>query len=53
LDVRFASFVGGAPVDFFAGLNVMAIVVEVDAATTVDGNADNYVQIWATTGVRG
>lgn len=52
-DVLFASFVTGAPVDFFAGLNVMAIVVEVDAPTTVDGNADNFLQIWATTGVRG
>jgi hypothetical protein len=50
-DVAFASVVAGAPVDFFAGLNVMAIIVEIDAAATVDGNADNFVQIWATTGV--
>lgn len=51
LDIGFASIVAGAPVDFFAGTNVMAIVVEVDAATTVAENADNYLQIWATTGV--
>jgi Domain of unknown function (DUF4331) len=51
LDVAFASVVGAGPVDFFAGLNVMAIIVEVDAPTVVDGNADNFVQIWATTGV--
>ena len=38
-------------VDFFAGTNVMAIVAEIDAATTVDENTDNYLQIWATTGV--
>lgn len=50
-DVGFASVVAGAPVDFFAGLNVMAIVVEFDAAIAVDGNPDNFVQIWATTGV--
>jgi hypothetical protein len=51
LDIGFASIVAGAPVDFFAGTNVMAIVVEVDAATAVDENADNFIQIWATTGV--
>lgn len=50
-DIAFASIVAGAPVDAFAGTNVMAIVVEFDAATAVDGNADNYVQIWASTGV--
>lgn len=51
LDVGFASILLGAPVDFFAGTNVMAIVVEMDAAAAVNGNADNFVQIWATTGV--
>jgi hypothetical protein len=51
LDVGFASIVAGAPVDFFAGTNVMAIVVEMDAAAAVNENADNFVQIWATTGV--
>jgi hypothetical protein len=51
IDIGFASLVGGAPVDFFAGTNVMAIVVEIDAATAVNGNADNVIQVWATTGV--
>lgn len=50
-DVGFASIVAGAPVDFFAGTNVMAIVVEMDANSAVNENADNFVQIWATTGV--
>ncbi len=50
-DIAFASILGEAPVDFFAGTNVMAIVVEVDAALAVDGNADNFLQIWTTTGV--
>lgn len=51
-DIAFASLgEGGAPVDFFAGLNTMAIVVEFDAAIAVDGNADNFIQMWATTGV--
>ncbi len=52
VDIGFASVVSGKAVDFFAGTNVMAIVVEVDAATTVDENADNFIQIWATTGVQ-
>lgn len=37
--------------DFFAGLNTMAIVCEFDAAAAADGNADNLVQLWASTGV--
>lgn len=35
--------------DFFAGTNAMAVVVEFDAAAASDGN--NFVQLWATTGV--
>lgn len=50
-DIGFASIVAGAPVDFFAGTNVMAIVVEIDTALTFDENADNLIQVWATTGV--
>lgn len=50
-DLAFAGLLEGVPVDFFAGTNVMAIVVEIDAATAVDENADNFLQIWATTGV--
>ncbi len=49
-DFAFASIVGGAPVDFFAGTNAMAIVVEVDAATTMARNPDGFLQIWATSG---
>ena len=50
VDFAFAGLAGN-PVDFFAGTNVMAIVVELDAATVVDENPDNFLQIWATTGV--
>jgi len=49
-DLGFAGLVGN-PVDFFAGTNVMAIVVELDAPTVVDENSDNFLQIWASTGV--
>ncbi len=38
-------------VDGFAGLNAMAIVVEFDATAALDGNADDFLQLWATTGV--
>ncbi len=51
IDVGFASVVKGAAVDAFEGTNVMAIVVEFDAAIAVDRNAANFVQIWASTGV--
>jgi len=34
----------------FAGTNAMAIVVELDASTTVGANADDFLQIWATSG---
>ena len=36
--------------DFFAGTNVNAIVLEMDAVEAVAGNADNWIQIWATAG---
>ncbi len=36
--------------DSFAGTNVNAIVLEMDAAATLNGNADNWIQIWATAG---
>ncbi len=36
--------------DFFAATNVNAIVLEMDAATAVNKNADNWIQIWATAG---
>jgi len=50
LDVAFAG-IAGVPVDFFAGTNVAAIVVEVPIGPTVDRNPDNFIQIWATSGV--
>lgn len=34
----------------FTGKNTHAIVVEFDAATALDSNADNLLQLWATTG---
>jgi hypothetical protein len=49
-DVAFAGLTG-VPVDFFAGLNVAAIVVEIPVGPTFDRNPDNFIQIWATTGV--
>lgn len=48
-DVAFGG-AAGAPVDAFAGLNVMAIVMEFPAADALNGNADNVLQIWGTTG---
>lgn len=36
--------------DTFAMTNVNAIVLEMDAVETVNGNADEWIQIWATTG---
>ncbi|MEX1368570.1 MAG: DUF4331 family protein [Nannocystaceae bacterium] len=36
--------------DTFAGSNVAAIVVEFDAEMALDGNADSFLQMWATTG---
>lgn len=49
-DLMFASLLTGTAVDFFAGTNVQGIVVELDAATVVNGNADNFIQVWGTTG---
>jgi len=49
-DLAFLGF-GGRAVDFFAGLNTHAIVVEFPADVAADGNADNFLQVWATTGV--
>jgi hypothetical protein len=37
--------------DTFAGANINACVVEVDAALIADGNADNFLQLWSTTAV--
>lgn len=36
--------------DSFAGTNVNAIVLEMDATAAVNGNADNWIQVWATGG---
>ena len=51
-DLAFNSLIGDPPepADGFAGLNVMAIVLEFDATAALDGNADNFLQMWATTG---
>lgn len=48
-DVAFSGL-AGAPVDFFAGTNCMAVVTEFDAAAAADGA--NFLQMWATTGVQ-
>jgi hypothetical protein len=50
LDVAFAGATS-EPVDAFAGTNVAGIVVEIPIGPTVDRNPDNFIQIWATTGV--
>ena len=49
-DLAFAGL-DGRPVDFFAGLNTHAIVVEFPADDAAGGNPDNFLQVWATTGV--
>ena len=36
--------------DSFAGTNVNAIVLEMDATAAVNGNADSWIQVWATGG---
>lgn len=43
-------FMLGATVDFFAGTNTMAVVVEMDAAAALNANPDNFIQVWATSG---
>jgi hypothetical protein len=50
-DLAFAQLTDGTPVDYFAGTNAMAIVVEFDADEAVGANPDSYLQLWATTGV--
>ena len=53
VDIEFTSVNMGAPTgmvnDTFAGSNVAAIVVEFDADMALDGNVDNFLQMWATT----
>jgi hypothetical protein len=49
IDVAFSGIIGDT-VDFFAGTNAMAIVVELDLATVLDENPDNFLQLWATSG---
>lgn len=49
LDIAFGG--PAAPNDSFAMTNVGAIVVEIPTGATVDRNPDNFIQIWATTGV--
>lgn len=46
------AFMPGMANDTFAGSNIEACVVEVDAATIADGNADNFLQLWGTTATR-
>ena len=48
-DVAFSGLTG-VTVDFFAETNAMAIVVELDLATVLDENPDNFLQLWATSG---
>jgi Domain of unknown function (DUF4331) len=49
-DLGFRSLAGELNNDSFAGVNTMAIVLEMDASATLGGNPDNFVQIWATSG---
>lgn len=49
-DLAFRSLMAEANNDSFAGLNTMAVVLEMDATAALGGNADNYLQLWATTG---
>lgn len=52
-DIGFASLQPktlGMPHDSFAGTNTMAIVLEFPADAALGGNADNYIQVWATSG---
>lgn len=50
-DLAFASLAPmGAPVDGFEGLNTMAIVLEFNATEALNENADNFLQMWVTTG---
>lgn len=48
-DLAFAGLTG-EPVDGFAGTNTMAIIMEFSAADALDGNADSFLQMWASTG---
>lgn len=52
VDLAFNSLVGdpAEPVDGFAGLNTMAIIVEFNATEALNENADNFLQMWVTTG---
>lgn len=43
-------FALGATVDTFAGTNTMAIVVEFPVADAIGDNAENFIQVWATSG---
>lgn len=49
-DLAFRSFAGVTENDDLAGLNTMAIVVEMPADAALADNPDGYLQIWATTG---
>lgn len=51
-DLAFASLDpdGDGPVDGLEGTNTMAIVFEFSGELAADGNADNFIQMWATTG---
>ncbi|MBC8073393.1 MAG: hypothetical protein IAG13_34050 [Deltaproteobacteria bacterium] len=49
-DLAFRSITGEVNNDTFAGVNTMAIVFEMDATAALGGNADNFLQIWGTTG---
>lgn len=50
-DIGFSTVEMGFPTDTFAGIDTMAVVVEFDLQLALDGNADNFLQLWATTGV--
>ncbi|MBK6917360.1 MAG: DUF4331 family protein [Deltaproteobacteria bacterium] len=50
IDLAFRSLTGVTENDDLAGLNTMAIVVEMPAAEALADNPDGFLQIWATTG---
>lgn len=59
IDIEFASVnalggmgleLTGSVNDTFAGSNTLAIVLEFDAGAALDGNAEDFLQLWATTG---
>lgn len=49
-DLAFRSLLADSNNNDFAGVNTMAIVLEMDAAAALGDNPDSFLQIWATSG---